>query len=337
MLIYNPDYVINFSDYGIGIPSLYSRKSDTANYLLNSPKLSSTSAIWYTERIENKVTLDDYTNVHKTEYINKLFSENNKELLYKAYELINQDGTYNRYNPQKAQKSLKTITNDIQLIVNGTYFTIEKALETNFAYFLGGGIHHAHPDFGHGFCAVNDIAVSIQKILNNKLAKTIHIVDVDAHRGDGTAEIFQNNNNVKTLSIHMKNGWPLDVPEYSENGIYNRSYLPGDIDIGVSIEQNNMYNIFLKKGVNDLTLLGKPDLVFIVGGVDPYELDELPSSSDLKLSKKQLLERDLFLYNHYKNLNIPQAWVAAGGYGKYSYEIHTQFLEIVLIERYKRR
>lgn len=334
MLIYNSGYVIRFSDYGIEIPSLYSRKSKTVSYLKECGNLKNTQKKWLLEEIPINLKNEDYSIAHSKEYVKKLFSEDNKELLYKAYELISSDGTYNRYKPDSAQKDLSSIINDIKLIINGTFFTIETALENDFAYFLGGGMHHAHQDYGHGFCALNDIAVSITAAQKRGLINTAWVIDVDAHRGDGTADIFSENESVKTLSIHMADGWPLDEPEYYEDGTYNRAFTPGDIDVTVNSFQNRFYNILLSESLEKLSQYPKPDIAIVVGGVDPYELDELPSTETLKLSKEELFTRDMNIYNFLVDQNIPQAWLAAGGYGQYSWEIHAQFLETILALRY---
>ncbi len=77
---------------------------------------------------------------------------------------------------------------------------------------------------------------------------------------------------------------------------------------------------------------GTPDLAFVVGGVDPYEKDELPSTDPINLTKDQMFQRDREVYGFLKDRGIPQAWVAAGGYGKSSWEIHTRFLEWALMK-----
>ena len=64
-----------------------------------------------------------------------------------------------------------------------------------------------------------------------------------------------------------------------------------------------------------------------------YELDELPSTAGLKLSLEQLLERDQLVYSFLKSRGIPGAWVMAGGYGRNSWRVYTQFLEWALLER----
>ncbi|MBN2625957.1 MAG: histone deacetylase, partial [Spirochaetales bacterium] len=78
---------------------------------------------------------------------------------------------------------------------------------------------------------------------------------------------------------------------------------------------------------------GLPDLYFIVGGVDPFEGDELPSTDPINLTRDQMFERDRTLYEYCQKKGRPSAWVAAGGYGKLSWEIHACFLEWVLLHR----
>jgi len=70
----------------------------------------------------------------------------------------------------------------------------------------------------------------------------------------------------------------------------------------------------------------------VVSGADPYERDELPSTSDLKLSLSQLKQRDLLTYNFLKDRDIPRAYVMAGGYGENSWAVYAQFLEWALLD-----
>lgn len=74
----------------------------------------------------------------------------------------------------------------------------------------------------------------------------------------------------------------------------------------------------------------KPDLAIVVCGSDPYEDDELPSTAGLKLSLEQLLQRDQLVYTFLKERDIPKAYVMAGGYGKNSWRVYTQFLQWAL-------
>ena len=56
---------------------------------------------------------------------------------------------------------------------------------------------------------LNDQAIAANFLLNNKLAKKIMIIDLDVHQGNGTAEIFQGNKNVFTVSFHGEKNYPF--------------------------------------------------------------------------------------------------------------------------------
>jgi hypothetical protein len=70
-----------------------------------------------------------------------------------------------------------------------------------------------------------------------------------------------------------------------------------------------------------------------VSGADPYEHDELPSSRLLRLSKEQMMERDLLIYSFLKDHRVPAAYLMSGGYGERSWEVYYQFLEWALLDR----
>ena len=77
----------------------------------------------------------------------------------------------------------------------------------------------------------------------------------------------------------------------------------------------------------------KPELAVVVAGVDPFEKDELPSTSDLKLSLEQMMQRDQLVYRFLKERGIPAAFLMAGGYGENSWQVYAQFLEWALLDR----
>jgi acetoin utilization deacetylase AcuC-like enzyme len=159
------------------------------------------------------------------------------------------------------------------------------------------------------------------------------VIDVDAHKGDGTAALTAGDDSIATLSIHMAAGWPLDQPQHGPDGQMNPSFIPSTIDIPIAAGEEPVYNSRLKEGLEQLAGTGPPDLALVVCGADPYELDELPSTAGLRLSLEQLLERDQLVYSFLKTRGIPGAWVMAGGYGRNSWRVYTQFLEWALLER----
>ena len=66
---------------------------------------------------------------------------------------------------------------------------------------FGGGMHHAGRARASGFCIYNDAAAAVQRLLDAGVKRVLYI-DVDAHHGDGTQEIFWDDKRVMTISLH---------------------------------------------------------------------------------------------------------------------------------------
>lgn len=103
--------------------------------------------------------------------------------------------------------------------VGGTILTAKLALNHGLACNTAGGTHHAFPGYGSGFCIFNDIAIATRLLKAQNLLKTILVVDLDVHQGDGTAWIFRDDPTVFTFSMHCAVNFPgrkqisdLDVP-----------------------------------------------------------------------------------------------------------------------------
>ena len=76
---------------------------------------------------------------------------------------------------------------------------------------VAGGTHHAYRGHGEGFCVFNDIAVAAEVAKRDFLGNSssasskrrrVLIIDLDVHQGNGTAEIFANDPDVITFSMH---------------------------------------------------------------------------------------------------------------------------------------
>ncbi|MBN2074950.1 MAG: hypothetical protein JW762_05315 [Dehalococcoidales bacterium] len=68
---------------------------------------------------------------------------------------------------------------------------------------IGGGLHHAKPDYGEGFCIYNDVAFCGRYLLQEHHYSKICIIDTDAHAGNGTCEYFYNSNKVLFIDLHQ--------------------------------------------------------------------------------------------------------------------------------------
>jgi acetoin utilization deacetylase AcuC-like enzyme len=323
MILYHPACDIRLSEYGIEIPIVDDRAShvfESLKYLYPFLEYTDLSKI-------DPITRADLERVHTKDFVQRLYgtpAEKQGEL-YQCYELVNSEGQFSRYNPKNQKREWSDLIDTALLQVAMGYESAKHALQNGFSYYLGGGMHHAMTFGGRGFCLVNDIVIILKKLQAEGVIKTAWIVDVDVHKGDGAAEILQNDSSIKTMSIHMKEGWPLD-----SGSVRDPWFIPSSIDVGINPGEEPQYLARLESALNEMEKrFSKPDLVIVVNGSDPYEYDELPSAGLIQLSKEQLLERDKFVYQFFKSRNIPQSYLMAGGYGRRSWEIYLQFLKFV--------
>jgi acetoin utilization deacetylase AcuC-like enzyme len=323
MILYNPECDLKFSEYGVEIPIVDDRAFKVFEAL---KKEDPTLSYFPLEKIP-LLLREDLELAHNKDFVDRLYgsyADLEREIL-NCYELVDTNGHYHRYNPKKAKKDF-TRAFDIVLKQAGlTHEAARTALQTGFCYFLGGGMHHAMSFGGRGFCLINDIVIALRKLQKENKIQTAWVIDVDAHKGDGTAEITKMDKSIVSLSLHMKEGWPLD-----SGSVRDPWFIPCNIDVGIDVGEEGVYLSKLKSALKELEdNYPRADLAIVVDGADPFEADLLESTNKLKLSKEQLLERDRIIYEFLKARNIPQAYVMAGGYGDRAWEIYTQFLKFV--------
>jgi acetoin utilization deacetylase AcuC-like enzyme len=188
------------------------------------------------------------------------------------------------------------------LAAGGSILAGQKALEDGFAANLSGGFHHAYPGHGEGFCMIHDVGVAIRSLQAAGRIRTAMTVDTDVHHGNGTAAIFGNDPSVYTLSIHQENNYPMPKP-------------PSDEDIGLDDGTRDAdYLNALEEGVLRALKKMTPDIIFYVGGADPYREDQL---GGLALTIEGLRQRDRLVFEHARRRGIPVASTLAGGYARH--------------------
>ncbi len=196
-------------------------------------------------------------------------------------------------------------------IAQGTILGAEKAFETKVAFNIAGGTHHAYSNRGEAFCLLNDQAIAAQYLLDKKLAKKILIIDLDVHQGNGTAEIFQKNDNVFTFSTHGKSNYPFKK-ETS--------------DLDIAFEDNTSDEDFLKtisEIIPKLIEQQKPDFIFYLAGVDILASDKL---GKLGCTIEGCKKRDEIVFENCERNQIPVQVSMGGGYSpeiKTIIEAHT--------------
>jgi acetoin utilization deacetylase AcuC-like enzyme len=187
------------------------------------------------------------------------------------------------------------------LAAGGSILAGGQALQDGFAANLSGGFHHAYPGHGEGFCMLHDVAIAIRALQARGAIRTAMTVDTDVHHGNGTAAIFANDASVYTLSIHQENNYPMPKP-------------PSDQDISLEDgTRDDEYLDVLDEGLIHSLKTMTPDLIFYVGGADPYREDQL---GGLALTLEGLQKRDRLVFEHARKRGIPVASTMAGGYAR---------------------
>lgn len=184
---------------------------------------------------------------------------------------------------------------------NGTLLTAEKALEHGMACHLAGGTHHAHRDFGSGFCILNDLAYAALRLVETGRARQILIFDCDVHQGDGTAAILHHHDHIFTCSIHCEKNFPFRKSD-------------SDLDIGLAsdISEDEYLNVVMRTFEQLIAVLS-PDLVLYDAGVDVWAEDDLGL---LDISWQGIEQRDYGILKTCQDRGIPVATVIGGGYDR---------------------
>jgi acetoin utilization deacetylase AcuC-like enzyme len=186
-----------------------------------------------------------------------------------------------------------------RIIADGTIKGCQYALEHGIAMNIAGGTHHAFTDHGEAFCMLNDQAIGARYLQAQGLAKKILIVDLDVHQGNGTAQIFQNDESVFTFSMHGKANYP---------------FRKETSDLDIALETNTSDADYLKPLKETLPKLieeQKPDFIFYLCGVDILASDKL---GKLGCTIAGCKERDRFVLQTCKDYNIPVQCSMGGGY-----------------------
>ena len=184
-------------------------------------------------------------------------------------------------------------------IVQGTIESSLNAQKHNISMNIAGGTHHAYSNRAEAFCILNDQAIAANLLIEKNLCKKILVLDLDVHQGNGTAEIFQKNNNVFTASFHGKNNYPFRK---------EKSDFDYGFDDGVS---DTEYLKVIEYYIPSIIESFEPDFIFYLSGVDIIENDKL---GKLSVSLKGCMERDKFVLNYCKQNNLPIQISMGGGY-----------------------
>ena len=188
-----------------------------------------------------------------------------------------------------------------RLAVQGTINAAFMALTDGRAANLAGGTHHAFPDWGEGFCVLNDVAVAVRVLQSSCWAQRILIVDLDVHQGNGNAAFFAEDDSVFTFSMHGAKNYPFEKP-------------PSSLDVPLDdATGDETYLDTLKTHLPRTLDAVNPDLVFYLGGIDVAADDRF---GRINLSREGLHARDGYVLEQIHDRNLPVVLLLSGGYAE---------------------
>lgn len=265
-------------------------------------------------------TDEDLQLVHSQDYIKAISSASEGEILSNIYRYVSPDNLnpLTGYIPRGIEKGARVI---VGISLEAGELIAQKRFSK--AIGIGGGMHHAKPVYGEGFCFYNDVAICIKNLKQKYNLKKILVLDTDAHAGNGTREIFYEDPEVLFIDIHQDprtlypgEGFIYEIGKDRGAGFtVNIPVMPGT--------GNQAYKYIFEEVIFPLAYEFRPELIIRYGGSDPHYLDELTNlgltlegfkmlgEQVNKLSKELTEGRSIdLLLSGYNTKVLPFAWSA---------------------------
>jgi acetoin utilization deacetylase AcuC-like enzyme len=312
-IIYSPEYLLHKT--GPRHPESPSRLRVMLRELSNSGVLENENC----SLVEpEKATIKDLQLVHSQSYVQQI-----KNFCNCGGGLLDVRDTFvstNSYNA--ALLAAGGAINGVDLVMNNAY-------KNAFAFVRPPG-HHAGPCYPMGFCIFNNVAVAAAYLLKNFNLERIAILDIDAHHGNGTQDIFYKSSNVLYVSLHE------DPIEFPLNGFIDE--IGKDDGLGYTV------NVPLPYGTDDKIYLKafkeiafpiiqqfKPQFILVSTGFDSHYTDPIGNLSLSTLSYSTIFDMILDYTSHSCQGKIVA--VLEGGYnlryiGKMATQITARMAEI---------
>ena len=184
-------------------------------------------------------------------------------------------------------------------IVGGALAALSNVLDSGgFAGNMAGGTHHAHRDFGSGYCVFNDLAVCARKALGHFGLSRVSVLDLDVHQGDGTATILRPVQGARTISVHCGKNFPFRKAE-------------SDFDLPLDEGAGDGEFLTLVDQAIERAIEFQPDLLLFQAGVDGLATDAL---GRLNISREGMRERNQRVFAAVQQTSTPCLLFMGGGY-----------------------
>jgi len=206
----------------------------------------------------------------------------------------------------------------MRLATGGTVLGAQLALENGWAINLAGGYHHAKRESGDGFCFFADIPLAINKLWQQNPDLKVMVVDLDAHQGNGTESIIQDDPRVAIFDVYNSFIYPQDMDA--------KQYIRFDYPVRSGIADAQYLQLLddhLARAIDEF----QPNLIIYNAGTDIFEHDKL---GQMKISAQGIIKRDAFVFGCARARSISILMVLSGGYTMQSAEIIGKSIENLL-------
>ena len=195
------------------------------------------------------------------------------------------------------------------LCVGGSVLAADLVMDGNseVAFNIGGGLHHAHRDRAAGFCVFNDPAIAIAHLLEHAGGDAkVAYIDIDAHHGDGVQEAFYDSNRVLTISVHETGRYLFPgTGSVEESGVNDGVGCSVNVPLAPHTDDETYLWAF-REVVPPLVEAFAPDFIVSQLGADTHYRDPL---THLALTTSGFTEVVRIIKA------LPGKWIACGGGG----------------------
>ncbi len=275
----------------------------------NFKKLNNKKLIW---KKSNKFENSFLIKTHTSNYIDQV----NKSFPKKGYNFLDGDTIVSPGSKDASKDAVGSIITAIDGVQN-------KEFKNAFCAVRPPG-HHAEKEKAMGFCIFNNVAVGANYLIEKYKYNKIAIIDFDVHHGNGTQDIFYDNEKVLFISTHQYPYYPGSGSEKEKGNFNNVLNIP--LEAGTSAEEYlNAYENVLNK-VREF----KPEFLLFSAGFDAHIDDPL---AQLQLSSEdfyKITKRTLEISKPFCNGNVVS--ILEGGYDLKALQESTQRHVDALIE-----
>jgi len=301
-IIYSPAYAIQLFHWLPNKTALYSKYEKIGAELLEE-RIVTFDRLY----IPQTVSMDDLNAVHSEPYL--------QSLLRKQTVAQIMDIAIPSYVNDKTMQ--QRILEPICAMVAGTALAADTALTCGFAVNIGGGFLHAKVDEGNASFIINDVAYAVYCLRKKGFTGNVVVISTDANQCDGVHSHFRHDDTVTTFSLFQADAFPL--PKVN-----------GDVDVPVSAAiDDDEYLDLLEQHLPSLLKDADPQLVIHIAGADVLKSDP---ATDLSLSEKGLVRRDMFVAGLVRCSQIPFVHLLGSGFGPKSWRAQARSIKAMVQE-----